>query len=92
MNPVDRGQHRGGQHTRGQRSGRAQRDQRTASGLGDAGGQGVTLARAQPEAFEHPGGALEAMTAEPAEQLVCAVAKEKPAHGSAKNEASQFHK
>jgi hypothetical protein len=92
VDAVDRGEHRGGEHRCGERRGRAQRDQRAASGLGGAGGYCVALAGAQAKTLEHAGGRIEAVTAKPSEQLLRAVSNEESAHGNAENESSQFHK
>ena len=62
--------------------GAAEDQQRAAAGLGDARGGRVALARPQVErALEEAGGALESVTAEPAEQLLRSVADEEGAEG-----------
>ncbi len=77
---LDRRRHRPDE--RGRRDGRQepQRQERAARRLGRAGGRGVPLARAQPDALEELAGALDAVAAEPPFELLEPVAHEERAH------------
>ena len=53
--------------------------------------RGVALARAQPEVLEEAAGALDAVAAEPAEQLLRAVPDEQRSHDAAQEKSSEIH-
>jgi hypothetical protein len=91
VDAVDRGEHRGDQDRSGQRCGCAEQQQGPAPGLCGAGRQRVTLTGTQPEILKELTGALEAMAAKPAEQLLGAVSDEESAHGETEEKASNFH-
>ncbi len=65
--------------------------QRAAACLRGAGGERVALAGTQADALEELAGALGAVAAEPAKQLLRAVAEEVAADDEAEDEASKFH-
>jgi hypothetical protein len=83
VNAVDRGQHRRGEHRRGDRRGQAEHHHRPTAGLCDSGSKRMPLSGPQSEVLEELAGALEAVAAEPAEQLLGAVADEEAADGKA---------
>jgi hypothetical protein len=79
----DRGDHRAGdQGGRGGREG-AQGEQRATSRLRQAGRHGVAASRPKLERMHHLARAVEPRAAEPAEQLLGAVADEEPAYHGA---------
>ena len=92
VSAVDRGQHRRGQDRGRDRRRGAERNQRTAAGFGGSRGERVALAGPQAEGLEPLGGALEAVAAEPAEELLGAVSDEETADGEAEKKASDFHR
>ena len=90
VDAIDGGEHRGGQRRGGQRSRGAEHEQgATPASAGRRRARGAC--RAAAEVLEELAGALEAVAAEPAEQLLGAVADEEATDGEAKDQASNFH-
>ena len=88
---LDRREHRRGQHRGRERRRQAGREQRAAAGLGRARGDRVGLGRAQAQLLEALGGRLQAVAAEPAEQLLRAVPEEEPTHDHPQQQPSDLH-
>ena len=91
MDLLDRDGHRAGDRGGAERRRGAREQQRAAARLGQAGRGGVDLARPQAERFEEPGGALEAMTAELAQELLQPVTDEEAADDGAEDGDSERH-
>jgi hypothetical protein len=91
MDVADGGDHRAADGRAGERSREAGDEQRATAGLGHAGRDRIAPARFQPERLEEPTGPLEPMAAEPAEQLLSAMADEQPADEHAQDETPKLH-
>ena len=87
---------RGHEHRRGDHRGRDRRqqagaEQEAAGELGGAGGEGEERAGAQSEGLHVAPGALQAIAAEPPEELLRAVADEQGADDDTNDEQADFH-
>ena len=69
----------------------AEGQQRPAEELRRAGGSGVQPAGAEADVVEHAGGAVEAATAEGAEELLGAMSDEEDTHDNAESEQCEIH-
>jgi hypothetical protein len=85
----DRGDHHAAQR-RGRRGRREpEGEQQAAASLGGSGHYGVSTTRRQPERLEALGRSLEPTAAEPAEELLRAVAEEEEADRDARYQAEE---
>src|SRR5205085_11468753 len=92
VHEPDRGRHRARRQQRAERRQKARREQRAASGLRRARGERLLLARREAELLlEEAARALRTVAAEPAEQLLRAVADEQTADRHAQDRHSKAH-
>jgi hypothetical protein len=91
VDAVDRGQHRADEGRGGERSGEADGQRCASGGLGDAGSHCVATTRAHPEPLKGLAGSLQAVTAEPAVQLLCPVAHEQATDHHAHQKTDKLH-
>jgi hypothetical protein len=88
---LDRCDHRARDRRRAERRGGAEGEEKSTTGFGRTGGQGVAAPRPKAQPLEEPASSLEPTATESAEELLRAVAdEEQPDRGTCQN-AKKLH-